>query len=84
MRTAGGSAGPAKISSYVTAKAKVAIAAYLSAAKETPEIIKVPLISVQGNNGSLDSAAAVLGGTSNIAELLNTTKKLGNKNDNKK
>jgi len=46
----------------------------LKAAQEKPEIIKVPLISVQGANGSLDSAAAVLGGASNIAELLNTAK----------
>ncbi|MHC4757034.1 MAG: SPFH domain-containing protein [Planctomycetota bacterium] len=46
----------------------------LETAKDSPEIIKVPLISVQGTNGSLDSAAAVLGGASNIAELLNAAK----------
>ncbi|MHC4641097.1 MAG: SPFH domain-containing protein, partial [Planctomycetota bacterium] len=48
----------------------------LEVAKANPEIIKVPLISVQDGNGSLDSAAAVLGGSSNIAELLSTAKKL--------
>ena len=48
----------------------------LEAAQVNPDIIKVPLISVQGEGGSLDSTAAVLGGASNIAELLETAKKL--------
>ncbi|MHC5060315.1 MAG: SPFH domain-containing protein [Planctomycetota bacterium] len=52
----------------------------LEAAKGNPEIIKVPLINVQGESGSFDSAAAVLGGTSNLAELLNTAKKLEQEN----
>ena len=43
----------------------------LKAATENPEIIKVPVINVAGQGGSLDSAAAILGGTSNIAELIN-------------
>ena len=48
----------------------------LKAAQESPEIIKVPVINVGGDSGSLDSAAAILGGSSNIAELINTASKI--------
>jgi hypothetical protein len=56
----------------------------LKAAQENPEIIKVPLVSVQGDTGALDSAAAVLGGTSNIAELLDAAKRLGSQEEDRK
>ena len=56
----------------------------LEAAQENPEIIKVPVISVQGGNGSLDSAAAILGGASNFAELMKTVKKFEESDGDKK
>ena len=46
----------------------------LEVAKENPDIIKVPIISVNGSDSSsLNSAAAILGGASNISELIKTT-----------
>jgi hypothetical protein len=56
----------------------------LEAAQENPEIIKVPVISVQGGTGSLDSAAAILGGASNFAELMKTVKQLEENDGEKK
>lgn len=40
---------------------------------KNPELVKVPMISVQGNGSSLEGAAAILGGSSNIGQFLNQT-----------
>jgi len=42
----------------------------IKAAKESPGIVKVPLISVTGNSSGLDGAASIIGGASNLGELL--------------
>lgn len=49
----------------------------LAVAEKNPEIVKVPLVSVIGSgDGSIDSAAALLGSTSNISQILNLKKSL--------
>jgi len=41
----------------------------LEAAQSNPEIVKVPVISVQGSGSGFEGAAAILGGASNIASF---------------
>lgn len=43
---------------------------FLEAAIKNPDIIKVPVISVQGGSGSAEGMAAVLGGSSNMAAFM--------------
>lgn len=46
----------------------------MQAVEKNPNIIKVPVISVQGGNGgSLEGAAAVLGASSNIGQFIGNT-----------
>lgn len=55
-----------KDSAFRLAIAEMAI----KAAKESPGIVRVPLISVTGNSSGLEGAASILGGASNLGELL--------------
>lgn len=55
-----------KESAFRLAIAEMAI----KAAKDSPGIVKVPLISVTGNSSGLEGAASILGGASNLGELL--------------
>ena len=43
---------------------------FIEAAKQNPDIVKVPVINVGSSSGSMDGAAALLGGASNIATMM--------------
>ena len=45
----------------------------LDTAKENPDIVKVPVISVSGGGAGLEGAAAILGGASNISKMISTS-----------
>lgn len=46
---------------------------------KNPELVKVPMISVQSGNGGLEGAAAVLGASSNIGQYMNNMTKSSTK-----
>lgn len=48
----------------------------LETAKENPDIVKVPVISVSGAGTGLEGAAAILGGASNISKMISSSKVL--------
>lgn len=48
----------------------------LDTAKENPDIVKVPVISVSGAGTGLEGAAAILGGASNISKMISASKVL--------
>ena len=48
----------------------------LDTAKENPDIVKVPVISVSGAGSGLEGAAAILGGASNISRMISASKVL--------
>ena len=51
----------------------------LEKAVENPDIVKVPVISVSGGGIGLEGAAAILGGASNISQMISASKVLAPK-----
>ncbi|AUR97851.1 TMhelix containing protein [Vibrio phage 1.244.A._10N.261.54.C3] len=47
----------------------------LEALAKNPELVKVPMISVQGGSGGMEGAAAILGASSNMAAFMKSTQK---------